>query len=81
MEAGDKSNHGGPVGVSSVWLHLYGAALTGMVLNDSDGGPEGIARDAADIADAATRVVAERVEIARARKEMVDEQGGDETRS
>lgn len=60
-----------PVAPSVAWLQLYCAALTGLCRFCGDDSPDRIAEDAKDtavaaavLADAAARLVAERLEIA-----------------
>jgi hypothetical protein len=58
--------------VSAVWLHLYGCAITG--LSSGDYPAETVVVAAAAVADAATKLVAERMELLKLAKERPPEQ-------
>jgi len=73
MEASDKSSKGGGVKPSMAWMQLYTAALTGLLSSDPVGSAASVAKDAADVADAAATLLSERIEILRLAQAVVDQ--------
>ncbi len=65
----------GPMALTMLWLNLYAAAMTGLIVQDVERQlkPASYALDAADIADAGARLVARRQELVRRARAVVDQ--------
>lgn len=74
MATGDNSDQGRQLNISAAWLHLYGAALSGMCASSQDyEAYEDLAVRAAEIADAAVNLIKTRVEIIQKAKAVVEQ--------